>query len=96
LLSAGESPAPGLSQAQAVALARTLTPRWAKGTLLWAVAEPFALLGDPHPLDRTAIVPAPDAWVWRIELGSRLEGQGTTALFDYYTGVVLDVEDWIS
>ncbi|HET7169746.1 MAG TPA: hypothetical protein VFI69_11150 [Candidatus Limnocylindrales bacterium] len=87
-----------LSKADAEAIARSSTERWADGDLLDARFGTYADFVAEH-FETASPPPAPGAPVWWISLGDDpgpLRGQGEFFVIDATDGRVIQHYDWIS
>jgi hypothetical protein len=95
----GEPPAGGLMAAEAVEIARTAAPHRAANARVTAGAVQFG--GQLHQtlgFSDLNPAPAPDDWLWFVQLEEGLlgHGEGTVVIIDYFDGTVLGVTEWIA
>ncbi len=87
-----------IDRAEAIAIARAARPDYAREEVLDVRLGAFAAIGDGFaPV--AGPIPAPDAPVWRIDLGwllGPLDGQGVFVVIDAADGHVIQVVDWIA
>ena len=93
-LTASTSPT-AITREAAIALAQKAAPAGSKKAVLEAVAGRFEdLRGSGQTEGKT---PAPDDWVWRLDLGEYggpTGGSGTVVVLDYYDGHVIQIYTW--
>jgi hypothetical protein len=88
----------GLTQEEAVAIARGVVPPERAIEVLYAVAGPAGEVLSPGEEDFAGEIP-PDRWVWRIILsdgGPSLGAIGSIVVIDYFDGHVYGSMNWIS
>jgi hypothetical protein len=85
-----------LTREAAIALAQKAAPAGYSKAVLGAAAGPFKDLGGFGRIVGT--VPAPEDWVWRVNLGEYAGptgGSGTTVVLDYYDGHLILISNWV-
>ena len=97
---ASTSPLPvGLTQEQAIGIARSAAPQASMWPMLVSTAGTAAELLHPEGGYRVAQGLAHDRWVWVVVLGNAgtgLDGAGVIVVIDYIDGTVYEVVDLTS